>query len=263
MQYPQSVVELARKIIDQSLSFGASLAGLASVEQLRCSPSHDLYTKIPVYKGATARDDAPKTITWPDDARTALVMAIVHPEDEPELDWWDGRKGTSGNRRLIKLANRTSRWLREELDIKTYKLPYHVEHGGIFLKDAAVLAGLGCVGRNNLLLTPQFGPRIRLRAMLLDRELPPSQPLEFDPCQDCPAPCQAECCRTAFDDPVYGAEKLSQPDLPGRDGHYSRDRCDLQMEQDIANQEELPGDDGPQPCVKYCRLCEFACPVGA
>jgi len=34
--------------------------------------------------------------------------------------------------------------------------------GDVSLRHAAVAAGLGVVGRNNLLVTPEFGPRVRL-----------------------------------------------------------------------------------------------------
>ena len=37
---------LSVQIINKAISLGASLAGIASVEQLKKSPSHDIYTKI-------------------------------------------------------------------------------------------------------------------------------------------------------------------------------------------------------------------------
>jgi epoxyqueuosine reductase len=37
-------------------------------------------------------------------------------------------------------------------------LQYKVEEAGMFLKDAATLAGLGIIGKNNLLITPEFEP---------------------------------------------------------------------------------------------------------
>jgi len=52
------------------------------------------------------------------------------------------------------------------------------------LKDAAVLAGLGCIGKNNLLLTPEYGSRVRLRAFTIDLVLPSTGPLPFDPCEN-------------------------------------------------------------------------------
>ncbi|MEA3231699.1 MAG: hypothetical protein U9Q05_08095 [Thermodesulfobacteriota bacterium] len=59
-------------------------------------------------------------------------------------------------------------WLEKEKGITAEKLPYHIESGGIFLKDAAALAGLGCIGKNNMLVLMKYGPRVRLRALLLN-----------------------------------------------------------------------------------------------
>jgi len=71
--------------------------------------------------------------------------------------------------------------------IKTNKLSYFIERGGIFLKDAAAMAGMGCIGKNNMLVTPEFGPRVRLRAMLAFEALPITEPADFDPCHGCAA----------------------------------------------------------------------------
>ena len=43
--------------------------------------------------------------------------------------------------------------------------------GDISLRHAAVSAGLGYIGRNNLLITPLFGPRVRLAAVITDADL--------------------------------------------------------------------------------------------
>jgi epoxyqueuosine reductase len=43
-------------------------------------------------------------------------------------------------------------WLFRTHKVRAQSLPYHVEKGGVYLKDAAVYAGLGVVGKNNLLL---------------------------------------------------------------------------------------------------------------
>ena len=89
--------------------------------------------------------------------------------------------------------------LAETFEIAAQPLPYHVEKGGIFLKDAAMLAGLGIIGANNLLITPQFGPRVRLRALFLDCELAaPTGPLNFSPCDGCNQPCWEACPQQAF-----------------------------------------------------------------
>jgi len=63
---------------------------------------------------------------------------------------------------------------------------------GFSHKRAAVLAGLGWIGKNCLLITPEFGPRVRLATILIDRELPPGTPTIESRCGACTA-CTAAC----------------------------------------------------------------------
>ena len=150
------------------------------------------------------------------------------------------------------------------MGFKAETLPYHVENGGIFLKDAAVMAGLGCIGKNNLFVTPDFGPRVRLRTLLLDVGLPATGTVDFNPCHGCAMPCRAACPQAAFQKKIYHEAELGLAELPGRSGVYSRRLCNFQMEIDIRNSEEvrIEGQNIPGKITKYCRLCEFACPVG-
>ena len=112
-----------------------------------------------------------------------------------------------------------------------------------------------------MLITPSNGPRIRLRALFLDAEIPPTGPIAFDPCCDCKVYCRRVCPENAMGEkaPVFRSKEFSEA-LPARDGHYDRKRCNIRMEKDVAES----ADDGcgkPSP-VKYCRKCEFVCPVG-
>jgi epoxyqueuosine reductase len=165
--------ELTAQIVEKAKSLGATIAGVASVESLKASPSHQIYRKIGMNLRAhwsdMKADAKPDEVAWPADAVSAIVIGVEHNIDTPERDWWDG-KGTSGNRILIRINNRLSEWIENTFSINTHKLPYFVSNGGIFLKDAAVAAGLGCLGKNNLVITPGYGPRIRFRALLIDRE---------------------------------------------------------------------------------------------
>ena len=183
------------QIINEAISLGASLAGIAAVEQLKKSPSHDIYTKIEPNQGVGSRDFAegvkPGEVAWPPSAKSALVIALAHKEDDLEMDWWivgDDDRESRGYRLLLGILDDVSKWVAKELAITTHLLPYHVEKGGIFYKDAGVLAGLGCIGKNNLLLTPQYGPRIRVWALLFDEELSPTGPVIYDPCNGCDEP---------------------------------------------------------------------------
>jgi len=283
--------ELTEKIVEKAKSLGASIAGVASIESLKESPSHRILPKIgmnlEVHLQDVKDDVKLDEVAWPADAVSAVVIGVAHNADEPELDWWDG-KGTPGNRILIRINKKLSEWIESTFSVKTYKLPYFIEKGGIFLKDAAVMAGFGCIGKNNLVITPQYGPRIRLRALLLDRDAVATGPLEFNPCEDCKQPCRKACPIKAFQNTVYSADALGQSILPGINGTYDRVTCNVKMEKDIeeavmaipAGDEEHQevfqaidefeqdihvkpkGDKEPYYCVKYCRRCELVCPVG-
>jgi epoxyqueuosine reductase QueG len=65
----------------------------------------------------------------------------------------------------------------------------HVSH-----KLVGQLAGLGWVGRNNLLVNPEFGSRHRLVTILTDMPLVPGEPLDRDcgKCVACLKPCPAQ-----------------------------------------------------------------------
>jgi len=226
--------DLSHKLLLKAKALGASLAGIASIASLQNAPSYKASGKV----------------GWPEEAKAVLVLALVHEVSEPELDWWDDRNGgTPGNRLLIAMANDLRQWLREEFEVKCGPLPYYVQKGGIFLKDAAALAGLGIIGKNNLLVTPEYGPRVRLRGLFIDLDLTVTGPTAFSPCETCHMPCVPACPQSAFEG-----------------GSYSRASCDKQMKEDVASREifeESQNVDSAGVCIRYCRACELACPVAA
>jgi epoxyqueuosine reductase len=221
------------KIIETVHSAGADLAGIVDVATAKTAPSYDLHPP-----------------EWPPEVHSVLVFAIRHDIDHPDLDWWDDRPGgTPGNRLLMKIAETARTRLEEIFGITARPLPYHVERGGVYLKDLAVMAGLGVIGKNNLLITRRFGPRVRLRAMFFAQAVPPTPPISFDPCRNCDAPCIAACPRRAFPREAY-----------------ARNLCRIQMKADCDNRYILPEyrktTDDPDHFINYCRRCELACPVG-
>jgi len=268
-QWSKLQLALAKELPEKALEFGADLAGLAAVQDVISCPSERLF---PQMKDHT-RDHFAQRITtglphgavkWDAEEKTLLVFAVSHPEEQPSLDWWYGESTPTGNRILARIAAELESYLADKYpQIKVWKKPYHVEKGGIYLKDAAIAAGLGRIGKNNLLITPQFGPRVRLRAMGINIDLPPSPPMQEDPCRGCPMPCRAACPQKAFGAPIYTAAETALPLLPGRDGAYSRLLCALEMERNESA--VVPFSDAcgsALPVVKYCRACEFACRAG-
>ena len=260
---------ISEQIIEKAIKLGASAAGIVNVEALKKSPSHLIFGKLDKYQGIGTINNGPvKTgkVRWPEDAISAIIIAVEHPEQKPELDWWAKgyAGGTPGNRILIDINDHLSEWLKKDKGIKTDKLPYHIENGGIFLKDAAVLAGMGCIGKNNMLVTPEFGPRVRLRAILLDKKLPETGVIDFDPCIDCPEPCKTACPQDAFLNKIYLENEFGFDKLPARTGVYNRHLCNIQMELDVKQINKLRIEDFDESGKwrRFCRICEFTCPVG-
>lgn len=271
------------QIIAKAKEMGATMAGVASVERLKKSPSHEILSEfgthidgVDSYEGMI---EGFSEIEWPAKAKSALVIALSHPQNEPQLDWTDASGNTPGNRMLQRINRELAAWIEETLTIKTHRMPYWVEKGGIYLKDTAVLAGLGCIGRNNMLVTPELGPRVRLRGMLLEDELTPTGPITFDPCHGCEELCRKACPQNAFDRTVLSPVEAGMYTLPGRDGCFSRAQCSIQMDKDVEDS-DMAVDEGflsgldqsrvategvsqTEGRIKWCRRCELACPVGS
>jgi epoxyqueuosine reductase QueG len=70
-------------------------------------------------------------------------------------------------------------------------------------KHAAVLAGLGTLGRNSLLITPGFGPRVRLACLLTEAPLEETPSVQEDLCVGCNA-CVRDCPAEAIQAPEQG-----------------------------------------------------------
>jgi epoxyqueuosine reductase QueG len=85
----------------------------------------------------------------------------------------------------------------------------HVSH-----RKMGVLAGLGWMGRNNLLVSPELGARMRLVTVLTDMPLEASEPLKDDcgVCRRCLKTCPAEAIKEKLEDFDYMAcyEKLRE-----------------------------------------------------
>jgi len=230
-------------IVEKAKKLGASLAGIASIDDLKASPSYAVYDKKPFYQEYTG-------VKWNAAHKSILVWALHHPESEPVLDWWSMKvPGFTPGNGMMRLQSRKLRiWLGEALGINALSLPYQIEYGGAFLKDSAHLAGLGVIGQNNLLVTPQFGTRVRLRGIFMEAELAPTGPLDFDPCSGCARPCHGACPQDAF-----------------QSGSFERPRCKKENDKREAEAQILDGSimgiDEPSEVTKPCRYCELACPV--
>ena len=236
---------LAEYIIDQAEKSPDICAGIALLGDVIDAPA---YHAEPQTEWTDGQKRNGIRVTWPAEAQSVLVLGLAHPETHPQLDWW-ARKNTEGNRQLMRISESFQKWLHEAHHTIATPLPYHLEKGGLFLKDAAVLAGLGIIGNSNLLLHPEWGSRIRLRAILINATLEPSKRLkDFAPCDDCDNRCHTACPQNAF-----------------AQGCYSRPECIAQMNIDIQNSAPQKDQNSSGPAVmttRYCRACELVCPAG-
>ena len=239
---------ISDELTAQALALGAFAAGVLPVEAMKRCRSEQ-FDEIHGSHENSSEGQQVATVEqrWRTQTKSLLVMALAHPPSEPELDWWGSNisGGTKGNARLISINRTLASWLGERR-IEAFDLAYYPSKGGVYLKDAAVLGGLGVVGRNNLFLIPGLGPRHRLRCFAINKELEPSRPVRYNPCQDCAAPCRKVCPQKAFS----GDE--DHPELVPENG-YQRNICSRQLrkDKDFAAQES--------ESTHYCRRCEFAC----
>ncbi|MFQ5921361.1 MAG: hypothetical protein ACE5M4_00815 [Anaerolineales bacterium] len=246
-------IAIEKTIVEKAMELGASSAGIANIDDLKASKSYEIYDKSPFYEEYDRESPSYyeyKGVEWREEHRSVLVWALVHPESEPALDWWSMKVPgfTPGNGVMRMQSKKLRIWMGEELGISALSLPYQIEFGGTFLKDSAALAGLGVIGKHNLLVTPEFGTRVRLRGIFMEAELDPTGPLDFDPCYGCHKPCHSACPRDAF-----------------RSGSFERALCKLENDKRDAAVEILDGSimgiDEPSEVTKPCRYCELACPI--
>lgn len=265
----QEILSASSAILKKAKQFGVHLAGFANVDDLKVAPSFVFAPHLQALDKVLGTLEGemelnPGEVKWPVNAKSILVVAVVHPEDKPELDWWYGQISPSGNRLLINAVKAMCEWVPDNFDIDVSHSPYFIEQGGIYLKDAAVIAGLGCIGRNNMVVTPEFGPRIRLRAMALSVPIPSTGPSGFDPCVHCDDLCRKACPQYAFDAQVYSPKTYNQANLPGRDGNYSRPTCHIEIKKnsDEASEQVSVGFSKSVKVLEFCRFCEWSCPIG-
>ncbi|WP_265581450.1 hypothetical protein [Methanofollis aquaemaris] len=203
---------------------GATVAGFVPAKSLKNSPSARS-AGPPGFRAGTG---------------SIMVLGLYHDPEHPEMDWWEEGASTPGDRMLQQIAEALRKWLKEVHRIDARVLPYQVHDGGIYLKDAAVMAGLGFIGRNNLVIVPGSGASIRFRALWVDLEVPkPRAGRRPAFCEECPAPCQTKCPMHAF-----------------VDGRYHRAECLKRID---VNKKTATGERRP---LDHCRVCELVCPSG-
>lgn len=170
------------------------------------------------------------------DSKSVIVIGF-HLYDL-SLDAWskDEKKGKSyhfTDSILLYQCHKIKSFLAKK-GFKSKIIPYKP---GLYLKDASVLAGIGPIGKNNLLITKTFGSQVRLRALVTVAQLSYGTPIyESEYCKNCNI-CVDSCPAGALE-----GEK------------YRKSLCYNYCIENLKNLSENT--------VIWCNKCIESCPVG-
>lgn len=208
---------LTKKLLEVSKKCGADLFGIADANDFSN------------YKGKRS------PFFYLDTAKSVIV--IGNYLNDPMLDIWiNPVKG----KREYYLVNEILGNIALEMMLvlqKQGKKAILSPYSGIYTKDAAVLANLGTIGKNNLLVTERFGSCVRLRTIITEAKLlkDSRKPKSF--CDTCPCYCWSACPANAF-----------------ATGKFDREICVQYSEVHVKTLSDN--------AILYCRECEIACPIG-
>jgi epoxyqueuosine reductase QueG len=200
-------------------SLGAEIYGVASAE------AYQEFTKKPqpgkfvlgaksvVVIGMPNSPDLYATV-----AKPAMAEIVKRPGEEAIRAPKDIGKPPAGAERyfineevamltteVVRIAYKISRKLNQEGYHAFYFGPFQQEArfktAAFYFMPAMYLAGIGQMGLNCSILTPEFGPRIWVTTVITDKELPAGQPVGptfYEDCKSC-LECVKRCPSTALD----------------------------------------------------------------
>jgi epoxyqueuosine reductase len=119
-------------------------------------------------------------------AKSVVVIGFAYLANDPAAAPGEGKMGrivTYGHLGILKRA----RLVRRFLEARGHRAVI-----GAHRKEAALRAGLGSIGKNNLVLNPRFGTWVAYQSIVTDAELCPDEPSPEDVCGDCNA-CLTAC----------------------------------------------------------------------
>jgi reductive dehalogenase len=208
-----------------SLFFGASQAGIAELNPLwiysdSFSPTRDDRTRaIPVLSEGERFERTAEALYIPDSMNR--VIALSFEEDYYGITNSPGRLASAavgnGYSRMAFTACTLAEFVR---DLGYRAIP--AGNGTGLSIPMAIDAGLGELGRLGLLMTPKYGPRIRLAKVITDMPLVPDSPIRFgvtEFCKDCML-CAEHCPSAAITEGSRTWEGKSPSNNPGAHKWY-------------------------------------------
>ena len=159
--------QLTEKIIKYCKKIGIDVAGF-------CDPM--LYNEH--VKGARSE-------SFLKDAKTIIIIGL-HLNDLILDTWYQDKKSNKSFHFADSIIEGLGCKLKDFISDNGYESRMISYNPGLYLKDSAALAGIGPIGKNNLLITQKFGTQVRLRALVTDAPLVVGIPIfESEYCKDC------------------------------------------------------------------------------
>jgi epoxyqueuosine reductase QueG len=224
------------KIKERVLEWDAVLVGIANIEPLKGWKTSPPNLLDPFVTAVSLAVSLPVSVFEMISDRPIAVYKSVYD---------------TANRMLDEMALRTAALLQgdgyDSLPVPASQIVDKENlYGAISHKAVARLAGLGWQGKNLLLITPGYGPRVRLATVLTAAPLKPDTPLK-NRCGKCML------CRDAC--PVGAIKGVNTEDhYKSRDEAMHFSRCADKLMDDFA---KLPDIGSP-----ICGICIKACPFG-
>jgi len=152
---------------------GASVVGIASSDDLGSAPEG--YRPSDVLEGC----------------RSVIVLGVPFSKEA----FSDPYRYTEVRAGIIEMTNELVKEVAKRIKKDGYKVKTVTGIGGkyvdgftrspISLKHAAESAGLGVIGKNYLLINPEYGTRLWFCAVITDAELVPDKKVRYDICDSC------------------------------------------------------------------------------
>ena len=214
-----SVKESLRKYADE---IGVDLIGVTTVDpfdrvarELQIRKEH--YLERYAYRIETWKKFANPKEMMPD-AKSLVVIGFYYLTEEkasPGLNGKMGRIVSYGHLGILKRARLICDFLRK----KGFKATM-----GANRKEAAVRAGLGSIGKNNLVCNPEYGGWVAYQSIMTDVPMEPDSPFEKDLCGECSL-CMKACPTGALYEPyridprkcvtcLLTSKEISEDNLP-------------------------------------------------
>jgi len=168
----KEIEKFSEELKKYARSTGAELVGALPVDKIDAVPSH--------WVGWTVNSDTKKSEHYMKDAKSVIVLGYHAWDDVHEIALL-GREDIeyTAYQRMRLYARRVLRFIKD-----------HGYEGVIYpellsQKRMAQLAGLGCFGKNSLIINPTYGAWIRLQSILTNAELVYNEPFKEDLCGEC------------------------------------------------------------------------------